>query len=178
MTFPIDIPGCRPAPSGSQRAGSLSGFTDLAADLDTNFANIRSWAQSCRGQLDTVVHTSGWFTPATNWALSAPGDNVENTARRIGRTTFVNLGLNYTGTITTNATGGLATPLLMGTISLVSLRPLLVTQIAFSGYRAVWFMANAEIGTDGTIKMTGMSVASNSLAVNPSFSVTTSWRST
>lgn len=175
MTFPIEITEVRPAPPGSQRAGSLSGFTDLAADLDSNFTAVRDFAQSCRGQLDPVVYTSGWLTPAANWALAAPADNTDNTARRVGKMLFVMVGLNYTGTITTNANGALATPLLMATISNANLRPLLPTQVTFSGYRAVWFMGSATIDTDGTVKLTGLGVASNSLAVNPSFALTASW---
>jgi hypothetical protein len=174
MTYPLPITTVRPGPSGSQRAGSLSGFTNLSTDLDTNFAAIRAWAQSARGQLDVVTNTTGWLTAGTNWALSTTANSgFDCVSKRVGKFVFPTFGFLYTGSIVSGVAGDVNPDLLMGTITLVSLRPVLPTQIAFEGFLNTGLMASATVNTDGTIMLTGLSAAGT--MVNPGFVDSPCW---
>jgi hypothetical protein len=173
MTYPLPITTVRPGPSGSARAGSTTGFTNLAADLDTNFNAIHDWASSVRALLDPVTYATGWLTPAANWAFALPATNNDVSCRRIGKLVAAGFGLSYTGSIVSSATGDTSPDILMGTITNVNLRPALPAQIAMTGYQGTFVMASVTLNTDGTLYLTGLSAATT--AVNPGFCATSWW---
>lgn len=173
MTYPLPITTVRPGPTGSARAGALTGFNNLGLDLDTNFTAIKNWATSVRDQLDPMVYTSGWITPASGWALSLAAAGVDVIFKRLGRLVWANLGFTYTGNIVSSATGDTSPDILMGTITNAAIRPIVATQISMTGYVNGFVMASVTVGVNGTLTLTGLSAAIT--LTNPGFCATASW---
>jgi hypothetical protein len=167
MTAPIRITAIRPGPSGAARAGATTGFTNLAADVDTNFAATRSWATDMQTimTLKSQLVSTSVITPAAGWTLTSP--NVYNVARRIGRQAQLTLSLAYTGSVVSSSVGDVNPDLLIGTIA-AAWRPYQNLVVTGCGYTGVFVSASAYINAaDGTMTLTGMSAAIT--ATNPGF---------
>jgi hypothetical protein len=171
MTAPVVIPPVRPGPSGSQRSGSMSGFVNLAADLDTNFAAFRTWATAVRANM--VMQTfpaANWITQAAGWGAPITAESV---AKKLGRLALVSLVITYTGTVTSSATGDVNPDLLVATITEAKLRPVVPVYLSVSCYTGVSVVASLRVDVDGKIYLTGLSAAIT--ATNPGFAMTASW---
>lgn len=152
------LPAIRPAPTGSARAGSLTPFTNLATDLDANFAAIRSWATSAQSNFSYVeTGYSGWLSLGSGWALYSSG--TYSWIRRCGRIAIINHVSSYTGTITGTSTGDITTDLTMATITDTKLRPHQQTVLTGQFYTGGLIAANIVIQTSGAIVLTGTSTA-------------------
>ena len=170
MNQPLSLPGVRPGPSGSQRAGSTSGFTNLAVDLDANFATFQSWAAKARGNVNTATYSTpmSWIANAANWALSA-----ETIARRSGRLIFATIVTTSVGTVTSSATGDVTPDLLVATITEPTLRPVVPITLTASCYTGVNVTASLRVDPDGKVYVTGLSTPIT--ATNLGFCITTAW---
>ena len=164
----------RPGPSGSARAGSTQGFTNLSTDLDTNFASFEDWATRVRGALTPVVFSpnTAWLTPGPGWSHYPTGTEV--VAKRLGRLVFATIILSYTGVVTSSATGDISPDLHAGTITEVSLRPAVTLYLTSPNYAGgAYNLVSLQINPDGTIYLTGFSAALT--ITNPGFAGSFVW---
>lgn len=170
MTAPIPVTPLRPGPSGGARAGATSGFTNLAADLDANFATARAWAVTMQDivTLKSQLVSTNVIAPAAGWALSTP--NTYNVGRRVGRQAQLVIVMAYTGSVVSGAAGDVNPDLLMGTIA-AAWRPYYDLTETGCGYAGVFISGSVSItAADGTMRLTGMSAAIT--AANPGFGFT------
>lgn len=173
MTAPFAPVPITPGPSGNARAGSLSGFTNLKTDLDANFAAFRTWATRMQTLMTPVTQgtTANWIQAGTGWSFNSP--NVYNVARRIGRLVQITIVATYTGSVTSDANGDIATDLTIATITETAYRPWFSVFATGEGHAGFLGAYSILIGFDGIIKLTGLSAALT--ATNPGFALTASY---
>jgi hypothetical protein len=174
MTQPVVLNTIPPGPSGSARAGALTGFANLGPNCDQNFIKFSNWAAQLRASMAPVVFPGvDWFGPAGTWTPQVP----DCIGRRQGRLANVHLTMAYTGNIVSTATGDVSPDLLMGTIietvGQPTMRPVVSTILTASGYTGVGCTASLRLDPDGRLFLTGLSCAIT--AVNPGFCFTASW---
>lgn len=156
----------RPGPPGTARAGAMTGYTNLATDLDAGFASFNTWAARMRADITPTLWNGGsamtGFT--ANWGFySSPALTV---FRRVGRMVFGNWSFVYNGTITSNASGDVSPDMPIVTLISAALKPAgtdVYVSCPIGG--AGGGIATVQIAPypSGTFYLTGLSTASFSV---------------